>query len=59
MNEATQARRPKVDSVGLLLPASRWTIDLSTENGRRRAIGAAAHAMADSLTVTVGPPSTP
>lgn len=38
MNGAADARRPRVDSVGILLPASWWTIDLTDEDSRRRSV---------------------
>ena len=35
---AQGARRPRVDAVGLLLPATWWTIDLRGEDSRRRSV---------------------
>lgn len=35
---ATGPRRPRVDAVGLLLPAAWWTIDLRGEDSRRRSV---------------------
>lgn len=34
------ARRPRVDSLGFLLPESWWTVDLRDEAARRRSVGA-------------------
>lgn len=39
MSEPVVARRPRVDSVGILLPASWWTIDLTDEGSRHRSVG--------------------
>lgn len=38
MSEGMAVRRPRVGSVGFLLPASWWTIDLATEESRRRSV---------------------
>ncbi|MGY4644812.1 hypothetical protein [Cellulomonas sp. URHB0016] len=38
MSAETDVRRPRVDGLGLLLPESWWTVDLTSEASRRRSV---------------------
>lgn len=40
MSEEAEVRQPHVDDVGLVLPASWWTIDLGSDDAIRRSVGA-------------------
>ena len=40
MSEEAEVREPRVDDVGLVLPADWWTIDLRSDEAIRRSVGA-------------------